>query len=188
MIRSFNSRPELTHYTYIPNLPQRALTHTYKLINKLIPWHTLPVLIGVLNLSAFRYELRQKNLHDVYPSPEYQGTPGCPHMNDEQYLHTRHSDGLFNDLETPKMGCVGMRFGRNVSRDFTTKPAGEELLTPNPRQISEELLKRDTFKPATTLNLLAAAWIPFRCTIGFNTPIQPQRSIALCYRATPGPH
>jgi hypothetical protein len=34
-------------------------------------------------------------------------------------------------------------------------------MEPNPRTISNELLARDTFKPATTLNLLAAAWLQF---------------------------
>lgn len=146
-------------YNYTPSVLQRLLISGFKGVNKLIPWHKLPTYIGVLNLSAFRYELRQKNLHDVYPSPESQGWPGCPIMHDEQYLHTRHSDGLFNDLQAPKMGCVGMRFGRNVAREHTVKPSSEELMTPNPRVVSEELLKRDVFKPATSLNLLAAAWI-----------------------------
>ncbi|KAF1939471.1 heme peroxidase [Clathrospora elynae] len=149
-------------YTYTPGLPQRALIFVYKGINKLIPWHKLPSYIGVLNIAALRYELRQKNLHDVYPSGNYQGTPGCPHMSDQQYLHTRHSDGLFNDLSAPKMGCAGMRFGRNVAREYTTKPSEDDIMTPNPRLISEDLLKRDTFKPATSLNLLAAAWIQFQ--------------------------
>ncbi|CAO2650142.1 Nn.00g014340.m01.CDS01 [Neocucurbitaria sp. VM-36] len=160
MVPSSKSRAK--PYTYTPGWPQRALIFLYKGINKFLPWHKLPTYISVLNLSAFRYELRQKNLHDVYPSPESQGTPGCPHMTDDQYLHTRHSDGLFNDLSAPKMGCAGMRFGRNVPREFTTQPSDEDLMTPNPRLISEELLKRDTFKPATILNLLAAAWIQFQ--------------------------
>ncbi|KAF2832611.1 heme peroxidase [Ophiobolus disseminans] len=149
-------------YTYTPSLPERALISFYRTVNKLIPWHKLPTYIGVLNLSAFRYELRQKNLHDVYPLPEHQGTKDCPHMTDEQYLHTRHSDGLYNDLDALKMGCAGMRFGRNVPREHTSKPTDEELMTPNPRLISEQLLRRDKFKPATILNLLAAAWIQFQ--------------------------
>lgn len=60
------------------------------------------------------------------------------------------------------MGCVGMRFGRNVAREHTQKPSAEELLSPNPRVVSEVLLKREGFKPATILNLLAAAWIQFQ--------------------------
>lgn len=182
-------------YEYTPSLPQRALIFVYKGINKVIPWHRLPTYIGVLNLSAYRYELRQKNLYDVYPSPEDQGTSECPHMKEEQYLRSRHSDGLYNDLTAPKMGCAGMRFGRNVPRKHTTRPTEEELMTPSPRLISQELLKRDKFKPATTLNLLAAAWIQFqvrssnapllagfadahlsRFMTGFNTKILPQTS------------
>jgi hypothetical protein len=82
-------------------------------------------------------------------------------MNAE-FSHTRNSDGLFNALDQPKMGCVGMRFGRNVPRSHATKPSTKEILTPSPRIISEELLRRDEFKPATSLNLLAAAWIQFQ--------------------------
>ena len=34
-------------------------------------------------------------------------------------------------------------------------------MSPNPRVVSRELLTRDTFAPATSLNMLAAAWIQF---------------------------
>ena len=37
----------------------------------------------------------------------------------------------------------------------------DAILDPNPRLVSRELLTRDEFQPATTLNLLAAAWIQF---------------------------
>jgi len=37
----------------------------------------------------------------------------------------------------------------------------ETLLEPNPRTVSRELLTRKEFIPATTLNLLAGAWIQF---------------------------
>jgi hypothetical protein len=157
-----SSKARLKVYEYTPGLAQRALIAVFEVINKFIPWHKLPTYVGVINLAAFRYQLRQKNLHDTYPSSSDQGTSGCPHLSDEQYLHTRHSDGLFNDLSAPKMGCAGMRFGRNVPREHTTRPSDEDIMTPNPRLISEELLQRDTFKPATSLNLLAAAWIQFQ--------------------------
>jgi len=149
-------------FTFNPNLAQRLSISFFKFVNKFIPWHKLPPFLGFINIGIFRYELRQKNLHDVYPSSSYQGTLGCPHLTEEQYLHTRHSDGLFNDLAAPKMGCVGMRFGRNVPRAYTRAPTQQELMTPNPRLISAEFLRRDHFKPATVLNLLAAAWIQFQ--------------------------
>ncbi|ORY08329.1 heme peroxidase [Clohesyomyces aquaticus] len=147
---------------YKPSLFDRALIGFFKCVNRFVQWHKLPTYIGVANLDAYRKELRHKNLHDVYPGPEYQGTTGCPHMETTEYLATRNSDGLFNALDAPKMGCMGMRFGRNVPREFTKKPTLEEMMTPNPRLVSRELLARDTFKPATILNLLAAAWIQFQ--------------------------
>jgi len=51
------------------------------------------------------------------------------------------------------MGMVGSRFGRNVPIEDTF-PDTEHLLTPNPRIVSTQLLQRETFQPATTLNLL----------------------------------
>ena len=43
----------------------------------------------------------------------------------------------------------------------TVREPEDRLLEPNPRLVSRELLTRKEFKPATTLNLLAAAWIQF---------------------------
>ncbi|KAF8857166.1 heme peroxidase [Acephala macrosclerotiorum] len=140
----------------------KILIATFRGVNALIPWHKLPTFLGVANLLAYRVELEAKNLYDVYPDAGYQGTKATCPMKDSRYLSARNSDGLFNDLEQPMMGCVGMRFGRNVSRDHTTKPTDEELLTPSPRLVSEKLLARSEFKPATIVNLLAAAWIQFQ--------------------------
>lgn len=146
------------------SLGNRVLGWTFKVINKVVAWHRLPKWLGVLNLLAFRNELRAKNLYDVYPSPDFQGTPQAEPMEDSRYLSVRDSDGKFNSLEQPLMGCTGMRLGRNVPRRYTKAPTDEELLTPNPRIISERLLARQPgqFKPATIVNLLAAAWIQFQ--------------------------
>ena len=56
------------------------------------------------------------------------------------------------------MGMKGTRFGRNVALDHTW-PDRAALMDPSPRAISRRLLKRESFQPATSLNLLAAAWI-----------------------------
>jgi hypothetical protein len=144
------------------SIGQRILVGSFKGINKVIAWHRLPKWLGVLNLIAFRSELRAKNLHDVYPTPAAQGDKKTCPFHDSRFLTARHSDGKFNDIEQPLMGCSGMRLGRNVPREFTAPPTQEELMTPNPRIISEKLLARDEFKPATILNLLAAAWIQFQ--------------------------
>jgi hypothetical protein len=59
------------------------------------------------------------------------------------------------------MGSAGVRFGRNVPL-AETRPDLENLLNPNPRQVSLELLTRTTFQPAEIVNVLAAAWIQFQ--------------------------
>jgi hypothetical protein len=59
------------------------------------------------------------------------------------------------------MGSAGTRFGRNVPTEFTWPDPEPQIMSPNPRVISRELLTRDTFAPATSLNMLAAAWIQF---------------------------
>ncbi|KAF2201404.1 heme peroxidase [Delitschia confertaspora ATCC 74209] len=168
--QSSKSLPSSSTSPYSPSFLEKALVWIFKRVNAVVSWHRLPKYIGAINLDAFRIELRQNNLHDVYPSPDYQGKPGCPHMEAE-YLTTRNNDGMFNSLQQPLMGCVGMRFGRNVPRQYTKKPTTEEMMTPNPRMISQQLLARDKFKPATILNLLAAAWIQFQVHDWFMHPI-----------------
>ncbi len=140
----------------------KILITTFRGVNALIPWHKLPTFLGVANLLAYRVELDAKNLYDVYPDASYQGTESTCPMKDSRYVTARNSDGYFNDQAEPKMGCVGQRFGRNVSREHTKKPTDAELLTPSPRLVSEKLLARTEFKPATIVNLLAAAWIQFQ--------------------------
>ena len=76
-------------------------------------------------------------------------------------VNARTSDGMYNDLTCPRMGSAGMRFGRNVPLSETF-PDTANLMNPNPRRVSLELLTRTTFQPATILNVLAAAWIQFQ--------------------------
>jgi hypothetical protein len=59
------------------------------------------------------------------------------------------------------------RFGRNVPLKHAF-PDSENLLIPNPRQISRDLLSRKQFRPAPSLNLLVAAWIQFQTHDWFN--------------------
>ena len=58
------------------------------------------------------------------------------------------------------MGAKGTGFGRNVPIEKTTVDR-KRLLDPDPRDISEQLMARDTFKPAGIINALAAAWLQF---------------------------
>ena len=150
--------------TYRPSFFKRIFITIFHAVNLFIPWDRLPGLIGALNLDFLRVELRTHNLHDGYGSGEPQGNKLDEPMTDERFIDARNSDGKFNSIDLPLMGCTGMRFGRNFPRKYTKKPTEEELLTPNPRLVSERFMARKPkgFIPATTLNLLAAAWIQFQ--------------------------
>ncbi len=148
--------------SYEPSFFERMLITTLKFVNRFIDWHKLPSLVGVLNLLAFRIELRAENLYDGYSTIAAQGSKTEDPMPDVRFLGARNSDGKFNSLEMPHMGCAGMRFGRNIQRHLASKPTDEQLWTPNPRMLSNKFMVRTKFKPATTLNLLAAAWIQFQ--------------------------
>jgi hypothetical protein len=124
-----------------------------------IGWNKLPWPLGMLVLVGVRFRLRAKNLYD-----SGRGPLDRPPADDD--LHANHVtartlDGTYNDLDEPLMGALGSRFGRNVPLEDASPESDDRLLEPNPRRISLELLTRDEFIPATTLNLLAGAWIQF---------------------------
>lgn len=136
------------------------LVKTFHVINHYIPWHCLWRWLGVANLLALRVELRRHNLHDTdgdLTNPK----SGCPFHQGPNATRKRTEDGTHNDLHHPAMGCRFSRFGRNIR---TQRPVTSDLalLDPNPLLISEKLLRRETFQPASGLNLLAAAWIQFQ--------------------------
>ena len=164
-----------------PSFTSRILIWVFKGVNKVIEWHKLPKYLGAFNLLAFRDELRAYNLYDVYPNESFQGTPATEPLSDTRYLGARDSDGKFNDIKEPRMGCAGMRLGRNVPREKTAPPNHDELLNPNPRLISERLLARQPgqFKPATIVNLLAAAWIQFQVHDWFAHYNEPEKDVEI---------
>jgi hypothetical protein len=128
------------------------------MLNQLVQWHQLPFPLSLLNLIAMRNVLRERNLYDTTPAtPKPWPTSD---IEDKHYLIARQVDGTFNDLNYPDMGSAGARFGRNVPLNFAY-PDEAALLSPNPRTVSRELLTRHQFQPATSLNLLAAAWVQF---------------------------
>src|SRR5690606_38507763 len=137
----------------------RLLSGAFGLLNRVVPWHRLPGPIGVFNLLALREDLRAYNLHDTCgnrpPGPE-------SGRHDSRALYARTVDGSCNDLAHPGMGAAGTRFGRNFPLEYTHPEPEPALFEPSPRTISRRLLVRGTFKPAPTLNLLAAAWLQFQ--------------------------
>jgi hypothetical protein len=120
-------------------------------------WYEYPSLaLQLASLGKLREDLRKDNLFEapgIRPKVEVAEPP-------PEALRARTPDGTWNDLSDPEMGAKGTGFGRNVPL-AKTKPDRARLLDPNPRDISEKLMARDTFKPAGIINALAAAWLQF---------------------------
>jgi Animal haem peroxidase len=122
------------------------------------PWYKLPRLLAMRRLIDIRNDLRAQNLHDT-EAPPLEKT-SVPVDLDPALREGRSADGSHNDLRCPQMGAVGRRFGRNFALEHVS-PDTANLMSPNPRVVSRELMTREEFQPATILNLLAAAWIQF---------------------------
>jgi hypothetical protein len=134
----------------------RALEALAERLDRRYGWERLPPPLGLATLLGLRHRLQRENLHDT-------GTPATvrPPAWQPRYATARTPSGVYNDLNRPLMGCAGARFGRNVPLEHTRPEEPPRLLEPNPRVVSRELMTRREFIPATTLNLLAAAWIQF---------------------------
>ncbi|MEU6572677.1 peroxidase family protein [Streptomyces sp. NPDC046805] len=136
-------------------VPLRAV---FRAANRFVPWHRLPTRLGLLNLMAFRQTLRRYNLidTDIHEAPP--AAQSAPEPISEELRTRRTYDGTWNDLSAPRMGAVGAVFGRNMPPVY--RP--DLFDTPNPVTVSRQLLHRDRFIPASSLNVLAAAWIQFQ--------------------------
>jgi hypothetical protein len=137
------------------NVFKRSYMRITEWVDRRYGWSRLPKPLALLTLIGLRMTLRRRNLFDVEgvtvpwgPSPL---PPGPRSL-------VRSTDGSGNDLTNPDMGTAGSHFGRNVP-PAETEP--HDVLTPNPRTVSLELLTRNEFIPATSLNALAASWLQF---------------------------
>lgn len=128
-------------------------------LDRRVGWSHLPKFVGIMVLEGLRNVLRKQNLQDTSWLSVSNATQ--PASSATAALSGRTADGSYNDLEQPAMGMAGTRFGRNIPLSAAYQESPADLLSPNPRAISRELLTRTTFQPASTLNLLAAAWIQF---------------------------
>ncbi len=138
------------------------------LVDHRIGWHRLPSLPGLLTLIGIRSRLRQENLFDSGYLKV--AVPDIPEAEGKRYLTARTTTGHYNCVDEPLMGTVGARFGRNAPPEHTWPETGDGLISPNPRTVSRELLTRHTFQPATTLSLLAGAWLQFEVHDWFSHP------------------
>lgn len=151
-------------YRFITPRPKRnvviggLLEIGFRTLNRFVPWHRLPTRLGLLNLETFRQVLRGHNLIDTEIHEAVPKAHPVPPPIDEHLRVRRSYDGTYNDLSAPMMGALGSAFGRNLPPLY--RP--DLFDTPNPVIVSRELLHRDTFIPARSLNIIAAAWIQFQ--------------------------
>jgi hypothetical protein len=141
-------------------LLSRMLASVSDSIDRRIGWHRLPRPLGILTLVGLRHHLRERNLYDTNTTKTARLTAAgdpSPAVNPR----ARTLDGTYNDLGDPAMGGIGCRFGRNIPLEHTFPEDPEALLEPNPRIVSQQLLTRHDFIPATSLNVLAGAWLQF---------------------------
>ncbi|KHO66460.1 peroxidase family protein [Pseudomonas flexibilis] len=117
---------------------------------------TLGIFAGLITLAMEREALFENNLIDVENYERHNADITC----DPRSEIARTEDGTCNILSNPSEGSVYMRFSRNVGLSAAHAET-DTLLTPNPREVSNVLMARDEFKPAPSLNFIAAAWIQF---------------------------
>src|SRR2546423_2522372 len=90
----------------------RVNSAAFKRVNSARNWWELPKPLALLNLRAFRDELRSYNLYDTRaPNGDPAATEDLPPY--------RTYDGSQTDPVDPQMGMVGTRFGRNAPADAT---------------------------------------------------------------------
>ena len=138
----------------------RRLARLAEKTDRLIGWYRLPKPLGIAVLAGLRQRLRTYNLFDSGRGPADKPPPPTT-VGDDDFKTARTLDGTRNDLRDPLMGSLGSRFGRNVAPELTYPETSDKFWDPNPRLVSRQLLTRNEFQPAPTLNLLAAAWIQF---------------------------
>lgn len=143
---------------YRSSLPWRLYNGLATRLDRRLGWHRLPLPLALAVLAGVRNELRRNNLHDSELLPTTDG-PALPDRPQEPGVRT--VDGSYNDLTAPRMGMAGTRFGRNIPLSSIDPEPEARLLSPNPREVSRRLMTREQFLPATSVNVLVAAWLQF---------------------------
>ncbi len=138
--------------------------------------------LGLVTLVGLRDVLRKRNLYDTSDEPAVNlpavapATPGV--------RTTRTVDGTYNDLDEPRMGMAGFRFGRDVPIDRTYADPPSEFMQPSPREVSRALLTRDQLIPATSANALVATWLQFMIRDWFSHGTSPTDIPGTCRSPT----
>ena len=125
-------------------------------------WYRRPFFLGILTLAYMREKMNKHNLNSTYPKDTLTGFQPEGQTPPDGVKYFRTADGSWNNLSNPKEGAAGTRFSRNIQVADIRPESEEKMLTPNPREISRQLLTRGPqMKEVPFLNMLAASWIQF---------------------------
>lgn len=120
-------------------------------VDKLWPWHRLPVILGLFYLAIRRHLHQQYNLLNVG------ATPTGVRFNPADYAY-RTANGEYNDPFNEGAGSEGTFIGRNLLPVDQTR----KLVKPDPMVIATKLLARRTLiDTGKQFNMIAASWIQF---------------------------
>ena len=126
-------------------------------------WYRRPLFLGILTLAEMRNKLNKHNLQSTYPENTLIGFLPNAENPPAGVQYYRTANGTWNNIKNPKEGAAGTRLFRNVSINAVKPESGNQLLSPNPREISRKLLTREKeMKEVPFLNMLAACWIQFQ--------------------------
>jgi hypothetical protein len=141
-------------------------------IDRKAGWDRLPKVLSLGVLIGLRDTLRRFNLHDTNRVPSTNLPPLPPPT--AQHLTERTLDGSYNDLDDPRMGSAGTRFGRNIPLRAIVQDSREDKLRPSPREVSRALMTRTKLIEATSVNALVAPWLQFMIRDWFSHGKSPQ--------------
>ncbi len=126
-------------------------------------WYRRPVFFGILTLAYMRDILNRNSLISSYPEDVLVGFVKDDIALPKGVTHFRTPDGSWNNLKNPKEGSAGTRFMRNATAQAIQKEMSNDLLDPNPRELSRILLTRvDQMIEAPFMNILGVAWVQFQ--------------------------
>ena len=101
-------------------------------------WYRRPFLLGILTLAYMREKLNTNNLKSTYPAGALVGFQAAGQTPPEGVSHFRTANGSWNNLDNPMEGAAGTRFPRNVHVEAVKPESGDQLMTPNPREVSRK--------------------------------------------------
>lgn len=152
----------------------KALGWLAERVDRRVGWDRLPTAVSLAVLAGLRDSLRRFNLYDTNQVPATDLPPLSPPS--PRHLTERTWDGSYNDLDDPRMGMTGARFGRNIPLRAIVEDSHEDKLRPSPREVSRALMTRDGLIEATSVNALVAPWLQFMIRDWFSHGKSPKDS------------